>query len=96
MKKKLMMMLGLLGMQSSIQALSVQEVQLYCAIVRHVVVQKIKSLNPFGKAVGLSEEDDFFDDMDLTPAPKKEYTFKKYSRKYNSFGQKISYKKKKK
>ena len=95
MKKKLILILALLGMQNTMQALSLQELKFYASIASYVLIQKLKSYNPFGKIAVTTEEDDFSFD-DITPAPKKTYTFKKYKRKYNALGQKKSYKNKKK
>ncbi len=86
MKKKLMMILMMLGVQASVQATWMQDLHFYYIIARHVVVQKIKSFNFFGKAVGSSDDDDDIFSFE-SEAPAKNPTFKLYSR--NKKGQVI-------
>ncbi len=85
MKKKLMMIWILLfGVQTTLQATWLHDMQLYFAIARYVVMQKIKSINPFGKGVSsLNYEDDDFldDDFSFEPDPVVTPTFKKYPTK---------------
>ena len=105
MKNKLMMILILLGVQTSIQANWLQDMRFYYTIARHIALQKIKSLNPFGKAVAVSDENyssdaddaDFLDDdFDFKSQPPKKPKFKNYRKKYTKTGKRISYSKKKK
>lgn len=86
MKKRLMVLLALLLAQTTLQATWVDDVKLYYAVARYVVIQKIKSWNIFGKAVSLSNDDFDDDEFSFEPVnakPATPPTFKIYRKKRN-------------
>ena len=68
----------LFGVQTTVQAKLWDDVKLYYAVACFVVMEKIKSMNPFGKAIAsLDYDDDFSFEPDPIVVPK----FKKYHTK---------------
>ena len=82
MKKKLMILfMTLLFMQTSIQATWIDDLKLYYAIACFIVTEKIKSMNPFGKATSSLDFDYENDDFSFEPEPVSKPTFKIYRKK---------------
>lgn len=80
MKKKLMMIWMLLfGVQTTVQAKLWDDVKLYYAVACFVVKERIKSMNPFGKAIASFDYDD--EDFSFEPNPVAVPKFKKYQTK---------------
>jgi hypothetical protein len=84
MNKKLMVLLTILsfGLQTNLKANWYENAQNYYHVARWILAEKIKSMNPFGKAIAVE-----FDEEPVIVPKKIKYIA--YKRKYDKFGRKV-------